>query len=254
MTCMFLITVFFVYPCFTFTRYHLRNEVIRFEKNKEKFESLYDRDIEDLKKLVEELEKVAGALERVHFKTTVGSLTGGVVGAAGGITSIVGLILAPFTLGASLIVTGVGVGVAVAGGVTSAASNITNMANQSKDRKKLEKIINEYREKMEPIIMYLEDISISGQKLKTYKNSFSDFENMLRTTFRLGRGLGGIAELIRLIQVVNIGKVAAQAARAVRVAEAFTGVLSALFLLLDIYFIYKDAREIHYMRQGNTQS
>ncbi|KAG5846274.1 hypothetical protein ANANG_G00148040 [Anguilla anguilla] len=70
----------------------------------------------ELQPKLKELDGVADGLERVHFGTTVGSLTGGVIGAAGGITTIVGLALAPVTLGASLIVTGVGIGVAAAGG------------------------------------------------------------------------------------------------------------------------------------------
>ncbi|KAL0153970.1 hypothetical protein M9458_050727, partial [Cirrhinus mrigala] len=75
--------------------------------------------IEELNQSLKVLEELANSLETVHYNTTVGSLTGSVVGLAGGITSIVGLILTPLTLGASLVVTGVGIGVAVAGGVTA---------------------------------------------------------------------------------------------------------------------------------------
>uniref|UniRef100_A0A3B3QL38 Uncharacterized protein n=1 Tax=Paramormyrops kingsleyae TaxID=1676925 RepID=A0A3B3QL38_9TELE len=198
------------------------------------------------------LEMTADGLERVHFRTTVGCLTGGVVGAAGGVTSIVGLILAPFTLGASLIVTGVGIGVSVAGWTTSAVSNITNMVNQSKERKTIEETISEYRDKMEPILMSVEDIRTGIEKLKEHE-SYTNAANMAQTASRAGRGLGGIAELVRLTQVVNIGRVAAQAARVVRVAEVFTGVLSAVFIALDVYFIVKDAKEIHSIRQGSQQ-
>ncbi|KAL0189923.1 hypothetical protein M9458_017022 [Cirrhinus mrigala] len=66
---------------------------------------------------------------------------------------------------------------------------------------------------------------------------------------RLGRGLGGIPELLRLTQVVNIGKIAAQAARAVRVAETVTGVLSAFFIAVDVFFVFLDSREIHNIRR-----
>uniref|UniRef100_A0A8C9RTJ8 Apolipoprotein L3-like n=1 Tax=Scleropages formosus TaxID=113540 RepID=A0A8C9RTJ8_SCLFO len=227
--------------------------VILLGENTEKFKTLYSQNADFLHNLVKELETVADGLERVHYRATVGSLTGGVVGAAGGITSIVGLALAPVTLGASLIVTGVGIGIAVAGGATSAASNITNMAIQSADRKNIERIINEYREKMEPILICIEDICRSLDILKQYE-SFIGTPNMFQAGCRIGRGLGGIAELVRLIQVANIGKVAAQASRAVRVAEVFTGVLSGLFVALDAYFIYKDSKEIHEMRQTSGDS
>ncbi|XP_048826860.1 probable serine/threonine-protein kinase nek2 isoform X2 [Brienomyrus brachyistius] len=218
----------------------------------EAFKKLYDRDVADIQNVVKKLETTADGLERVHFGTTVGSLTGGVVGAAGGVTSVVGLILAPFTLGASLIVTGVGIGVAVAGGVTSAVSNITNMVNQSMDRKTTEAIVSEYREKMEPILMSVEGIRTGIENLKE-NESCTNIANLAQTASRAGRGLGGIAELVRLTQVINVGKVAAQAARAVRVAEAFTAVLSGLFIALDVYFIVTDAKEIHNIRKRSQK-
>ncbi|XP_048826859.1 uncharacterized protein LOC125704825 isoform X1 [Brienomyrus brachyistius] len=231
---------------------NLSNMMFQLNQDIEAFKNLYDRDAGDIQNLVKKLETTADGLERVHFRTTVGSLTGGVVGAAGGVTSLVGLILAPFTLGASLIVTGVGIGVAVAGGVTSAVSNVTNMVNQSMDRKTIEETISEYRDKMEPILMSVEDIITGIHTVKEHE-SYTNVANMAQAAFRAGRGLGGIAELVRLTQVINVGKVAAQAARAVRVAEAFTGVLSALFIALDVYFIVKDAKEIHNIRQGSQQ-
>ncbi|KAL1272071.1 hypothetical protein QQF64_031087 [Cirrhinus molitorella] len=167
---------------------------------------------------VDVLRNLAEGLETVHFNTTVSSLTGGVVGLAGGITSVVGLILAPFTLGASLIVTGVGIGTAVAGGITAGASNITNI-NQQTNRQKIKMIITEFQEKITSIICCIQNIS---EAVETLENEFSTGSGSLSgmsAGVRLGRGLGGIPELIRLTQVVNIGKIAAQAARAVRVVE-----------------------------------
>ncbi|XDV19466.1 hypothetical protein PO909_024933 [Leuciscus waleckii] len=184
------------------------------------------------------LRELADGLEIVHFNTTVSSLTGGVVGLAGGITSVVGLILAPFTLGASLIVTG----------VTSGVSNITNMVNQRTDRQK-----KKFQEKNTSTICCIQNIQIAVETLeKGFSTSNSLFPNAQAGTIagaRLGRGLGGIPELLRLIEVVNVGKVAAQAVRVVRVAETATGVLSALFVAVDVFFVFLDSREIHKLRQ-----
>ncbi|XP_027138885.1 calcium/calmodulin-dependent protein kinase type 1D-like [Larimichthys crocea] len=206
---------------------------------------------------LEKLRSVADSLERVHQGTTIGSLTGGVIGAAGGITSIVGLILAPFTLGASLIVTGIGVGVGVAGGVTAGVSNITKMVNQSSDRKAVESIIKEFNEKTDAIALWLQEIGNSLQAL--YASHSGDIPNIedsplgqnnsARFGTVVGRGIGGISELTRLLRVVNIGEIAAQASRVVRVAEIAGGVLSTLFVAADIFFIAMDAREIHQIRQ-----
>ncbi|KTF93633.1 hypothetical protein cypCar_00041344 [Cyprinus carpio] len=111
------------------------------------------------------LEELADGLGTVYYNTTVGSLTGGVVGLAGGITSIVGLILTPFTLGASLIVTGVGIGVAVAGGVTSGVSNVTKMVNQRSNRQKVKLIIARVTRKITSTMLCIQDIQTSRSKL-----------------------------------------------------------------------------------------
>ncbi|XP_030635278.1 calcium/calmodulin-dependent protein kinase type II subunit beta-like [Chanos chanos] len=212
-----------------------------------------EKTIEGLNENLEQLRKLAHGLESVHYGATVGSLTGGVIGAAGGITSIVGLILAPFTLGASLIVTGVGVGVAVAGGTTAGISNITNMVNQSTDRKNIRNIILEFQEKMNSVVICLQYITEGLEELRQqisleYEQQSSAGEDFARVGARVSRGLGAVPELVRLLQVANMGKVAAQAARAVRVAEVATGVFSAFFVALDVFFIAMDAKEIHHIR------
>ncbi|XP_016525035.1 caM kinase-like vesicle-associated protein [Poecilia formosa] len=212
--------------------------------------------VEDLQEKLERLRALADGLERVHEGTTIGSLAGGVIGAVGGITSIVGLVLAPFTLGASLIVTGVGVGVGVAGGVTAGASNITNMVNQSSDRKAVRSIIKEIEKKISAVVTWLLEINSSLQAINSQcpqtpgtDSTFTE-ENLRRVGVRAGRGLGGIAELVRLVRVANIGQLAAQTSRAVRVAEVATGVLSGLFVAVDIFFIAMDAKEIHHIKEA----
>uniref|UniRef100_A0A3B4VN41 Protein kinase domain-containing protein n=1 Tax=Seriola dumerili TaxID=41447 RepID=A0A3B4VN41_SERDU len=205
------------------------------------------------------LRDVADDLERVHQGATIGSLAGGVIGAVGGITSIVGLILSPFTLGASLIVTGVGVGVSAVGGVTAGASNLKNMVNQSSDRKAVKSILQEFEQKIQAVVTWLQEIGNSLQNIRSRcgsadmhdtEDSQLNTDHLTRLGFRAGRGIGSIAELVRLVQVLNIGRIAAQASRAVRVAEVATGVLSGLFIAVDIFFIAMDAKEIHHIRQA----
>ncbi|KAM9406319.1 uncharacterized protein ACWYII_026844 isoform 1-T4 [Salvelinus alpinus] len=220
-----------------------------------------EKTVEELQITLDKLRTLADGLESMHKGTTIGSLTGGVIGAAGGITSIVGLILAPFTLGASLIVTGVGIGVAVAGGATAGVSNITNMVNQSTDRLAIKNIIKEFQEKMNSVVTSLQDIAEGLETLmqsssSKIKSAGFNVEAAVSAGVRAGKGLAGTIELFRLLQVANIGKVAAQTARVVRVAEVATGIFSAFFVAVDIFFIAMDAREIHNIRQAkvNEQS
>nr|XP_020441214.1 apolipoprotein L3-like [Monopterus albus] len=219
--------------------------------------------VEDLQHKLTKLRTVADDLERVHEGTTIGSLAGNVIGAVGGITSIVGIILAPFTLGASLIVSGVGMGMSTVGGVAAGASNITNMVNQSSDRKAVRSIIKEFEEKINAVVTWLQAICNSLQAIKnTFQSadipdnmdsSFSD-EKLARLGLRAGKALDAIPKLIRLVQAISTGKIAAQATKAVRVADKLTGVFSALFIAIDLFFIAMEAKEIHHIRQSSSKT
>ncbi|XP_005160445.1 uncharacterized protein si:ch211-285c6.2 [Danio rerio] len=220
--------------------------------------------IEELNKSLDELRTLANDLEKIHFNTTVGSLAGGVIGLVGGILSVVGLILTPFTLGASLIVTGVGVGVATAGGVTAGVSNVTKIVNQRSNRQNVKMLITMIQEKITSTSCCIQNIQIAvGTKLKEFPESDQPQSNAqsensdkqtLASGARLGRGLAGISELARLVEVASVGKVAAQTARVARVAEVATGVLSGLFIAVDVFFIALDAKEIHDLRQDTASS
>ncbi len=210
-------------------------------------------------------------METVHYNTTVGSLTGGVVGLAGGITSIVGLALAPFTLGASLIVTGVGIGTAVAGGVTAGVSNITKVVNQQTNKQKIKMIITEFQEKFISTSCCIQNIQIAVETQNMFpitNESLSDaqFEtnDEADAFLQLGRGVGGFSAFTRIAQITGVGRVtgaaaqtagssagraAAQAARIVRVAEAASGVLAGLFVAVDVFFIALDSKEIDKLRK-----
>ncbi|XP_064198230.1 serine/threonine-protein kinase 3-like isoform X5 [Anguilla rostrata] len=200
---------------------------------------------EELQQKLKELDGVADGLERVHFGTTVGSLTGGVIGAAGGIATIVGVSLAPVTLGASLIVTGVGIGVAAAGGVTGAASNVTKMVNEHTDRRTIENIIHECEAKMQLLVTCLQSIDKGFEHLDQSRTL-----NVAGAT-RVVRSIGGLAKLAPAVQAFNA---ASQAVRLAQAAEVVTGVFAGLFLALDIYFIVDDSREIHAMRQQGSNN
>ncbi|KAL2079163.1 hypothetical protein ACEWY4_024907 [Coilia grayii] len=226
-----------------------------------------ERTVADLQKCLQRLRALADGLESVHFGTTVGSLTGGVIGAAGGITSIVGLILAPFTLGASLIVTGVGLGVSIAGGTTAGVSNITNMVNQSSDRRNVKNIVHEFREKMKSFVVNLQHIceGLEALKLSSLRgggdkgngrdgrgmtSELVPNESVLKAGYMMSKGLLVIPELVRLTEVVSLGKMAAQA---VRVTEVASGIFSAFFLAVDVFFIAMDAKEVYHIRQSRAE-
>lgn len=113
-----------------------------------------------LQQRILELLALADAADNFHKKTVTASVGGGLASVAGSITTITGLILAPFTAGTSLIVTAVGIGIATAGGVTSASANITDTVHSKTDRKKVEKMIQDYQGEIKDIKECLEFLQV----------------------------------------------------------------------------------------------
>lgn len=103
---------------------------------------------------------LADAADNFHRRTVTASMGGGMASVAGSVTTITGLILAPFTAGTSLVVTAVGIGVATAGGVTSASANITDTVHSKTDRTKVEKMIHDYQEEIKDIRECLEFLQV----------------------------------------------------------------------------------------------
>ncbi|XP_053186773.1 apolipoprotein L6, partial [Scomber japonicus] len=220
------------------------------------FVRLFNQRGASLQQIILELLAVADSADQFHKKTLQAAVGGGVASVAGSVATITGLILAPFTFGASIIVTAVGIGVATAGSLTSATANITDSVHSNMDRKKVEKMIQDYQEKIKDIRECLDFVQEGMDTLQDW-----DFEKYMQSTNKkaLNRNIkhvikeGGRAgkklmintdKLISTVQVLGAAGGAAKAAQAISVT---TGVMSALFLALDVFFLAKDS---HDLRKG----
>ncbi|KAK5893336.1 hypothetical protein CgunFtcFv8_006217 [Champsocephalus gunnari] len=206
-----------------------------------------------LQQRILELLSLADSADVFHKKTVQASVGGGVASVAGSITTITGLILAPFTAGASLIVVAVGIGVATAGGVASASANITDTVHSKTDRKKVEKIIQDYEEEIKDIKECLEFLQEGMEALEewnfeAYAESISkkhlnqNVKHVMKEGGRAGKAL--VVNTESLINTVQVLTAAGSAAKAVQVMSITTGVMSGLFLALDVFFLAKDTMEL----------
>ncbi|KAG9330883.1 hypothetical protein JZ751_021825, partial [Albula glossodonta] len=206
-----------------------------------------------LQQRILELLSLADAADSFHKRTVTASVGGGVASVAGSVTTITGLILAPFTFGTSIIVTAVGIGVATAGGLTSASANITDTVHSNTDRKKVESMIEQYQEEMKDIRECLEFVqegmtALEQWNFEQYKESVSkqamnqNVRHVMKEGGRAGKALMVNTEsLISTVQVFSVAGGAAKAAQAISVT---TGVMSGLFLALDLFFLAKDSNEL----------
>ncbi|XP_026108339.1 serine/threonine-protein kinase Sgk2-like [Carassius auratus] len=220
------------------------------------FDEAYNKHYPNFEALVEEWRVTTDTIEEVHRKCTIGSLTGSVIGAAGGITAVVGAILAPFTFGASLIVTGIGIGVGVAGGITGAASSITNTVKQNSLRENIQRIQQNFTD-VTPLFDSLNALRRVLKTVQKFKDFVSDSSGNMQVSHNVDRSrLVCGTELMHLGLLANVGRIAAQSARVGRAAAtavaAVTGVLSGILVILDTFFIVQDSIDIHQMRQGQV--
>ena len=71
----------------------------------------------------------------------ISKIAGSSASIVGGVTTVVGLALAPFTLGMSLVVAGIGAGVATLGGVTTVSATIADAAITKRTLKEASEVL-----------------------------------------------------------------------------------------------------------------
>ncbi|XP_071347019.1 protein starmaker-like isoform X4 [Trachinotus anak] len=218
------------------------------------FNKLFSERAESLWQHVIDLNSIADSLDKFNKNTKIAQITGGSTSAIGGVATIAGLALAPVTFGTSLIVTAVGLGVATAGGLTSAGAGISNQVNNSMDRKKVEKIVEDYQEKIVDLNKCLKFIKQGIENLRKFdllkmkKHAYNRDFPALTSSFYEDGAMAGKAilinanEIMRVVQIANVA--GSTAARAVQIASMATGVLTGLFVGMDIYFVAKDSKEL----------
>ncbi|KAI3359517.1 hypothetical protein L3Q82_013909 [Scortum barcoo] len=90
-----------------------------------------------------DLEETAVQLDSMNKGAKISSVAGSSVGAVGGVLSIVGLALIPFTAGVSLALTMTGLGLGITSGVNSAVTTATEIGVNTKHKKKASEVFQE---------------------------------------------------------------------------------------------------------------
>ncbi|XP_073707807.1 apolipoprotein L6-like [Garra rufa] len=179
-----------------------------------------------LERQAAELQEVADAVDKTHKGVRIAGITGGATGAVGGVAAVAGILLSPVTMGASLAITAVGVGVAAAGGVTGASAAITNKVKKNQVRKKVETILQEYQREMEDIECYLNNINKEMEKLRQYD---------LLTLERVN---------VRSAKIVRLLRKAGGTSTALSVMNRSSGVVRGFALGMDFYFTDQDSQKL----------
>ncbi|XP_075719723.1 uncharacterized protein LOC142760421 [Rhinoderma darwinii] len=201
--------------------------------------------MENIESCIKEMTRIADDLDDYHRGATIASVAGSSFGIAGGIVTIVGLALAPVTLGASLIVSGVGIGVAVAGGITGAGASIADTVNIKKNSKLVQEMVGQIDVMMKRLKKISYIINLEARNLQCRFGGDKSFD----LTRVLGRSTLTTLEISRIAQLGKITTVASRGAqlatRGVQAAAAISGVLAGLFIIIDAVFIVNGAIDLH---------
>ncbi|XP_049427405.1 apolipoprotein L3-like isoform X3 [Epinephelus fuscoguttatus] len=173
-----------------------------------------------LKEHTAELLCIADNLDKVSKGTKIAGITGGATTAAGSVAAVAGVILSPFTMGASLALTAVGVGAAVAGGVTGASAAIANKAKVDQGKKKVEKTFQEYKHLMMIIQDSLKFINEGMEQLKQHDLSV------------LSEARRGSMKVAKIVQLATTG---GASARAIEANSKASGLMEGFALGMDLY-------------------
>ncbi|XP_041837836.1 apolipoprotein L3-like isoform X1 [Melanotaenia boesemani] len=175
---------------------------------------------ENLKQLIDELFCTADSLDKVSKGTKIAGITGGATTVAGGVAAAAGVILSPFTMGASLALTAVGVGVATAGGVTGASAAIANKVKTAHDQKKINTILDDFSSLYENIMTCLSFFNEGMEQLKLHGLSVLKKSQM---------GSKKVAKVVELAMGEASGLTS-------ETSTKVSGMISGFALGMDIYF------------------
>ncbi|XP_015774416.1 PREDICTED: uncharacterized protein LOC107352617 isoform X1 [Acropora digitifera] len=228
---------------------------------------------------MEQFEELATKLHQHHRNVNISTITGASMGTLGGALSIAGLIAAPFTFGAALIVTLVGAGIGGAGGLVVSGSKVVEIILEKLGLKDVQAAIKEDHDACTKLQQHLDRLEDFVSKLAQFLKPLHDDAILLRELERTGfdflreritsDDIGSStkervdigAKFFRTVTAAATIKTSAVAtARAVARSAALAGtggglivgsVISAALIPLDITLLVKSSLELH---RGSTSS
>ncbi|XP_060945802.1 uncharacterized protein LOC133022916 [Limanda limanda] len=210
------------------------------------FISVFSKQQERMLEFLNDLEEGAVQLVRMNKGAKVSSMVGSSVGAAGGVLSIVGLALIPFTAGVSLALTMTGIGMGITSGVNSAVTTFTEIGVNATQKKKAREVFQKFTDDVQSLQECLDKV--------TSQVDTEMVESIIKEALGVIKGLGKFGAIAKGIDALVD---AASAAKLLKNEEFIAGVakgplaltkaarggfigLNALFLGMDIFFIIKD--------------
>uniref|UniRef100_A0A8C6DZW5 Apolipoprotein L3 n=1 Tax=Moschus moschiferus TaxID=68415 RepID=A0A8C6DZW5_MOSMO len=206
------------------------------QQEKERFLKEFPRVKQELEENIKKLRELADSVDKVHRDCTISNVVASSTSIVSGALGILGLVMAPFTAGLSLELSVTGIGLGAAAAVTGLSTMVVESINTSS---------------AETQASCLDNSGIKSYRRHLYK--VKDFGRHIRA-IKVARGN---PQLVATAQrYITNGRVSVQSAKqvrrhfrgtalaATRTARIGSGVVSGLFMALDVYSLVKDAQHL----------
>lgn len=216
--------------------------------------------------IIQKLKEIRDDVKKEDKRENIGKIVYSTTGVAGGGLAIAGLILAPFTFGASLGLTVAGAAVGAASGGASISHGIARHVIVKNKYKEAERLLQVYKSEIEEFVVYIDNLlRVNAEILPVISSSLPksagvclDVANFVVSTTRLCsyiRTLAPVASGVRaaggavsetagaVTKFIGVGsKVASNAAKGLKVAG---GLFAAISIVIDIGTIVDSGIELH---------
>ncbi|XP_072112836.1 apolipoprotein L6-like [Mobula birostris] len=182
---------------------------------------------------ITELRLIANSIDKYHADATKAKIAGSATGAVGGMLSIAGLIASPFTLGGSLVLTGVGMVAGAVGGVTNITASVFDKSSQKSNQGRVNEIIQQYLKEQQELVNKVELLNKAIESIIKIET-----KNVPDAVF-VGTTQGIINSFSHISTVTS-----AVTKNALKVFKCVSGVLAGLTVAWDIYSVWKDRNEL----------
>ncbi|XP_053112070.1 apolipoprotein L2-like [Hemicordylus capensis] len=248
---------------------HAREDII-------KFLTEFPAQREEIERCIQCLHKMADSIDETHKKCTIASIAANSTSASSGILTILGLTLAPFTAGGSLVLTATGIGLGTVAGAAALSATIYESVNNSKEQKKAQELTNNCRRSLR-MEMSPDETDFSFESPPNENDVGEGIKNLISTVAiqapRVYKNVKGIKTNVQALKYARANpamKALAKRAAAAgstsqgtirgiqKVRKAFAGTTLAMskgarllgaasagvFLLFDAYSIAQDAKHL----------
>lgn len=181
---------------------------------------------DSLRSHISELHSLADCLDRMQKKTKTMGIAGGTTGAVGGVTAIIGIALAPITMGTSLIATAVGTGLLVSSGSMGAKAAMASKKANKVDRGRVEKVVQIYKADITDVELCLSFI-------------LSGVDELRRHNVSLLQGAGADPEALRIASLAHTVP-----RNAMYTSVSSDNLLQMFKKDMDQYFVQKDGQRL----------